>query len=219
MYDPITGAWIANANEKFEEHFETTYYLKYNIEKALYSLDKILMKKIDYSEFTNRCAYYHFYIDSLFNAVGHIRRRFYNENICQDRIERNRSEYNYCAISTDGSKICNYPVIGNDKVRNFVEHIDEKDEVLIDKGLYNGTFNVIYNGMNLKTKKELQNDERKQNNLLNLITKEYKVLNIDTKTKEVHEYRINLMDLKKELENLKGHNDSIWGYMTEKFWK
>ena len=210
MYDPITGAWIANANEKFEEHFETTYYLKYNIEKALYSLDKILMKKIDYSEFTNRCAYYHFYIDSLFNAVCHIRRRFCSKKINKDRIERNREEYNYCVNNSSGGATCNFPIIGNEKIRNFIEHVDERDEELIDREIYNGTFNVIYNGMNLKIKKDLLSNQKKQNNLLNMITKEYHVLNIDNKTKEVYECKINLIDLKKELEELKKYNDDIW---------
>ena len=56
MYNPNTGVWIENAKDDFTEHFETTYYLKYNIEKAIYSLEKIMKAKIDFSEFSNRCV-------------------------------------------------------------------------------------------------------------------------------------------------------------------
>lgn len=42
MYDPKTEAWVQSATDNFNEHFEITYYLKYNIEKALYSLNKIM---------------------------------------------------------------------------------------------------------------------------------------------------------------------------------
>ena len=90
MYDPKLGTWTKNAEYDFIEHFETTYYLKYNIEKALYSLGKIMKSKIDYSEFSNRCVYYHFYIDNVLNAIDHIRRRFFNNNASSDRIERNK---------------------------------------------------------------------------------------------------------------------------------
>lgn len=42
MYAPKTGAWVQSATDNFNEHFETIYYLKYNIKKALYSLNKIM---------------------------------------------------------------------------------------------------------------------------------------------------------------------------------
>ena len=45
MYNPNAGVWIENEKEDFKEHFETTYYLKYNIEKAIYSLEKIMKSK------------------------------------------------------------------------------------------------------------------------------------------------------------------------------
>ena len=93
MYNYELGTWTEYDTDDFKEHFETTYYLKYNIEKAIYSLDKIMESRIDYSEFSNRCTYYHFYIDNLFNSIGHIRRRFYDTAIKAERIERKRKEY------------------------------------------------------------------------------------------------------------------------------
>lgn len=217
MYDPQTGAWTDNANDDFTEHFETTYYLKYNIEKALYSIEMLLKTKINYSDFSNRCVYYHFHIDNILNAIGHIRRRFFNNKINKERIERNKKEYNYVFIDSNGKKKYKYPIIGNNEIRNFIEHIDEKDEELIKRKIYNGSFNVIYKGMNIRMKKELLDDKRKQNNLLNLITKEYKILTIDSKNDQIKEHTINLIELKKELEEIKKINDKIWFYMTDKF--
>lgn len=153
MYNPKTKEWTMSTNEDWREHFETTYYLKYNIEKALYSLDKILISKIDYSVFSNRCTYYHFYIDNLVSAIGHIGKRFtYNmrDSIDDNRVDRNKFEYNY---ETNG--VCNYPNLINKKIRDFMEHIDEKDEYLIKVRMYYGAFNVIYKGMNQQIKKRI----------------------------------------------------------------
>ena len=83
-------------------------------------------------------------------------------------------------------------------------------------GIYYESFNVIYKGMNNKIKKDLLNNERKQNNLLNLISKEYKILTIDQKTNSIKEYKLNLVELKKELEELKKINETIWRFLTEK---
>lgn len=217
MYDPKLGTWTECASDDFTEHFETTYYLKYNIEKALYSLNKILQSKIDYSEFSNRCVYYHFYIDNVLNSIGHIRRRFFNNEANSDRIKRNRKEYDYSSIDNNGKLICNYPIIGNNEIRNFIEHIDEKDERLMNMGLYNGSFNVIYKGMNQKVKSDLLSSEKKQNNLLNLITKEYKIMTINNKTNYLEEHKIDLIKLKNELEKLKKINNTIWLYLTNVF--
>lgn len=215
MYDPKLGIWTENAKDDFTEHFETTYYLKYNIEKALYSLDKIMKSKIDYSEFSNRCVYYHFYIDNVLNSIGHIRRRFFNNNANSNRLERNKKEYDYNSIDNNGNLICNYPIIGNNEIRNFIEHIDEKDELLMKMGLYNGSFNVIYKGMNQQIKKDLLNSEKKQNNLLNLLSKEYKILTVDNKSNVVKECKLDLIGLNDELEKLKEINDTIWSFLTD----
>lgn len=216
MYNYELGTWTQDGTDDFKEHFETTYYLKYNIEKAMYSLDKIMKSKINYSEFSNRCTYYHFYIDNLLNSIGHIRRRFYNTAIKAERIERNKKEYGYNLTDNDGNKVCNYPIIANNEIRNFIEHIDEKDEKLMELGIYYGSFNVIYKGMNNKIKTDLLNNKRKQNNLLNLISKEYKILTIDQETNSIKEYKLHLVELKKELEKLKNTNETIWKFLTER---
>lgn len=213
MYNPNTGEWSEDGKEDFKEHFETTYYLKYNIEKAIYSLEKIMKSKIDFSEFSNRCVYYHFYVDNLLNAMVHIKRRFFNKNANQERIERNKKEYNYILIDKQGKEICNYPSIGDNNIRNVIEHIDERDEELMGIGMYYGSFNVIYKGMNRHLKIDLLNNKKQQNNLLNLLTREYKILKIEKGI--VKEYKLNLVELKKELKKLKKINDRIWSYLTD----
>ena len=179
MYNTKLNIWEENGKNNCLEHFETTYYLKYNIERALYSLEKILKSEIDCDGFSNRCVYYHFYIDNLLNSVGHIRRRFFNNNVTLAKIERNRKEYDYNSIDEYGVMTCKYPIINGNEIRNFVEHIDEKDEILMNMGLYNGCFNVIYEGMDEQLKKALLSNERRQNNLLNLLTKEYSILTVN----------------------------------------
>lgn len=217
MYNPITKTWTQFADEDWREHFETTYYLKYNIEKALYSLEKILLSKINYSDFSNRCTYYHFYIDNLMNAIGHIGKRFnYNvrESIDNKRIDRNKFEYNY-----ELKGICNYPNLSNKKIRDFIEHIDEKDEELMKSGKYHGTFNVIYKGMNQEVKKHLLDNKKKQNNMLNLIDKTYTIYYIKETTPsgiiKSKELSIKLIELKKELEIIKNINNKIWDFLND----
>ncbi len=153
-----------------------------------------MKSKIDYSEFSNRCVYYHFYINNVLNSIGHIRRRFFNNNANSDRIERNKKEYDYSSIDNNENLICNYPIIGNNEIRNFIEHIDEKDERLMKMKLYNGSFNVIYKGMNQKIKEDLLNSERGPNNLLNLLSKEYKILTVDSKSNVVKECKLDLIE-------------------------
>ena len=215
MYDPKTGIWFSISKEDWREHFEVTYYIKYNVNKALFSLDKILAKKVDYSGFASRSEYYHFYTDSLLSAITHINRRFNNNKANDETIKRNRKEYDYIDNNTNK---CNYQSLGSRTIRNFIEHIDENDEKLINLGIYNGTFNVIYNGMNLKVKKDLLSDKNKQNNLLNLIKKEYKIMRIkeggETLLENIKEYTINLLKVKEDILKMKNINDKIFCYLA-----
>ena len=48
MYDPKTGIWIDTNERKYE--FETAYYLKYNLEKAKFAIEKIYSKDINFQE-------------------------------------------------------------------------------------------------------------------------------------------------------------------------
>lgn len=86
----------------------------------------------------------------------------------------------------------------------------------MELGLYYGGFNVIYKGMNNKIKADLLNNKRKQNNLLNLISKEYKILTIDQKTNSIKECKLNLVELKEELDEIKKINETICRFLREK---
>lgn len=221
MYDYETGAFIGTVNDDWTEHFETTYYIRYNLEKALYSLNKIFDEHPNFKDFSNSPTYYHFYIDSLVEAVGKIYKRFHFNNrssIDNERVKRNISEYNY-GILNDKNNFTeiNYKNL-NINVRNFVEHIDEKDEFLMKDNLFYGTFNVIFEEMDSKIKNDLLNEEKKQNNLLNLIDKTYRVYSqYDTNASGKRKYKfyqINLVELKNELLKMKAINDKIHSYLS-----
>ena len=224
MYDYETGAFTNNVKDNWKEHFETTYYIKYNIEKALFALNKILEKKPNLNEFSNRCTYYHFYIDSLIDAMGSIWNRFSFNNrsgIDDKRVNRNIKEYNFGKLDSNNQFInVNYKSF-NKKIRNFVQHIDEKDEILMKNNLYFGTFNVIYKGMNPSIKKDLLNPLKKQNNILNLIDKTYIVYSPEQKDGKVKyiELKINLNDLNIDLLNLKKTNDTIFSYLNDSIFR
>ena len=188
----------------------------------MYSLRKILQSEIDHSEFSNKCVYYHFYIDSLLNAIVHIRRRFddtrynikKNEKLYR-HINRNKEMYRY--INEGKKEEWNYPTIHNSStIRNFVEHINEKNAKLIEADTYYGCFNVVYEGMDLNTKEELRSNEKKQNNLLYLINKEYRILTVKDEKKKVEEYKLDLLELEKELKEMKAINDQIWEKLNTK---
>ena len=80
---------------------------------------------------------------------------------------------------------------------------------------YNGSFNVIYKGMNQKLKRDLLSNERMQNNLLNILSNEYRILTVDNRGNVVKECKLDLIELKKELEKLKEINDTIWSFLTD----
>ena len=154
------------------------------------------------------------------DAIGQIRNRFSFNDIDHERIKRNIEEYNFGIINSKKEYIkVNYKQI-NKKTRNFVMHVDKKDECLIKDKIYYGTFNVIYKGMNLNTKKDLLNPLKKQNNLLNLINKTYTVYSHYDKTNsgknKYRDYEINLLELKKDLLKLKETNDKIYRHLNDK---
>lgn len=112
----------------------------------------------------------------------------------------NIKEYDY----TDD----NYPLLNDKDFRNFIEHIDEKDSVLIEDGNYYGTFNLIYPNMDENLKKELLNSKQKQNNLLNLETMDYRIVFIENES--LQEKTINLIELKNELIGINRISEIIW---------
>lgn len=144
------------------------------------------------------------YIEKLEEIIDN----FVNKNteLDLDGLEQIKVVDNIKNVNSDGrfeNDVIILPIIGNNEIRNFIEHIDEKDEMLMKMGLYNGSFNVIDNGMNQQTKKDLLNSEKKQNNLLNLLSMEYKILTVNNKNNVVKECTLDLIELNNELKRLK----------------
>lgn len=203
MYDPKTKIWMDIGQKAYE--FETAYYLKYNLEKANYAIDKIYSKNVDFTQYSNKCVYYHIYTDLLMGAMGQIRNRFCAGN--NEKEEYKEIRKNNC-ISYDFNKN-NYPILSEKEFRNFVTHIDERnmDFIIQNKGV--GGFNVIFDDTTESEKKAFLN-LKSQNNTLDLVNKIYYIYsNKKKKTMELH-----LELLKDELKRLEEINSSIWSYFN-----
>lgn len=214
MYDFKTGSYTYTTEKFKKENLyqkESSYYLKYNSDKALYAIEKLL--KEYKGNIQEKCLYYHIYLDLLFQSVGMIINRFKPHKKTGNIFEQAK---NNC-IEYEFNKE-NYPLLSNKSFRNFIEHIDERDEVLIDKGMFFGTFNVIYKGMDNEIREGLLNPKQQQNNLLNLEEMTYSILDIERTTGENIERKdINIIELKKELEKINDISKKIWWYLTERF--
>ena len=73
--------------------------------------------------------------------------------------------------------------------------------------------------MSQKTKRELLNAEKPQNNLLNLCDKIYTINYVDNKTGKKEMIIIDLKELYKDIESINIISNKIWNYITEPFWK
>ena len=212
MYDSKTGIYMHTINTFKNEGLyknESAYYLKYNSAKGIYAIEKLF--EIFEGNTQEKCFYYHMYLDLLFQSVGMIINRFKPHKRSGNLFEQaksNRIEYDYNKN--------NYPLLNNKSFRNFIEHIDERDEKLIDNNMYNGTFNLIYPNMDIKTKKELLNSVKPHNNLLNLEDMTYTILDSDNKdVPNIEKKIININELKEELIKINKISTTIWDYLHE----
>lgn len=214
MYDIKTGVYSqcvdSFKNESLHKK-ETTYYLKYNSDKGLYAIER-LYENYE-GTLQEMCTYYHMHLDMLFQAVGMIINRF-NPQKKKGNIllqsENNCIEYDF---NTE-----NYPLLSDKSFRNFIEHIDERDEILIEKKAYYGTFNLIYPHMDNKLKEELLNENKQQNNLLNLENMTYTILDIEKNdTKDIVKKVIDISRLKEEILKINNISKTIWGYISLPF--
>lgn len=204
MYDEKTGVWI-EYGDKICYDFETTYYLKYNIEKAKIALNKLFKEESEVSQYSNRCVYYHIYIDLLMQAMGQIANRFLHlnkENEEEQKIRnKNQEEYQF------NNK--NYPLLSNKKIRNFVEHIDEKNLIFIRNNGGVGGFNVIFEETTEEDEKGFLNTKT-QNNTLDLKNHRYCIYD----NREQKTISLDLNKLCLELKSLSETNEKIWKYIT-----
>lgn len=199
MYNSKDGSWIEIAGERPYE-FEATYYLKYNIEKALIALKNIFKTDIDFSEYSNYCVYYHIQIDSLMQACGQIHDRFLGNDEARKEIN---------CINYDFNKEI-YPLLSSKVCRNFIEHINQRNYNLINEYGKVGGFNTINKDTKIiKEKLTLL----PHNNCLDL--ENYLYYYYDNTQKQ--NGFVDLKALKVELEKLSERNKKIFRYITELF--
>ena len=214
MYDPKTGAYSVTVEEFPNEHLhkrETTYYLNYNSQKGLYAIEKL---SEDYEGTPQeKCFNYHIYLDLLFESVGMIINRFKPQKKSGNILMQSQ---NNCIEYEFDSK--NYPLLNDKSFRNFIEHIDERDEILIENKVYYGTFNLIYFNMDGKIKDGLLDTKKQQNNLLNLEDMTYTILDVEKYNgSNIVKKVININELKNELMRINNVSKIIWNYLNTDF--
>lgn len=219
MYDHNTGVYYYTADSfphASEYRFDNAYYIRYNSKKALFALTRLKEMRESFPQ-DEGVFLSHLYLDLLFEAVGLIVNRFidkasdsFKDNESRTKqIDLNRKEYGF-------SREC-YPLLSNSDIRNHLEHIDVKDQILIEKGQYRGTYNVIYPNMDAKVEMALTDFSKPQNNLLDLKKMTFSVLtsnrvkNIENAS--ITELSIDLLKLEKELTEINNISNRIWDYM------
>lgn len=211
MYDPNSGAYYFLANERFANEgkyrFESTYYIRYNAKKALYAFEMLQKQATAASPDIFLC---HIYLDLLLDASGMLRRWFNDSDrrLSDERKQQtqiNRTEYEYDENA--------YPALSSiHKVRNFAEHINEKDDQLIGDSLYNGTFNVIYEDMDPTIRAGLNDSSKPQNNVLDLESMVY--IALIRENGNAVEKRVNLRSLEDEIRRIHERAELIWTHLT-----
>ena len=215
MYNYEDGSYsfgVENFTNEGLYQFESAYYIKYNSKKALYALSKI-SNGDDIKNVEEKCFYYHLYLDLLFQAVGMIINRFKVGNKIGNRacqVQNNCQQYNFNETE--------YPLLSDKSFRNFIEHIDERDEFLIDNNIYYGTFNLIYPQMDSKIKEGLLDLNKEQNNLLNIENMTYTILDynrLKDKKTQINRKTIDLKKLELEIKKMNKISSSIWEYLID----
>ena len=131
MFDPKTGIYYYSIPEFENEssyHFEHTYYIQFNSKKALYLIDQLYLLDMCSKD---AIFHSHVFIDAIFQSAGLILNRFRCDKATgnnKKQIDKNRKEYEFDEIE--------YPLLSDRDFRNFIEHIEEKDQKLIDNNVF-----------------------------------------------------------------------------------
>ena len=211
MYDPKTGAYFYTTPQFDNEgkyRFEHTYYLKYNSKKALYLIDQLFSLNM---RGENDIFLAHVFIDSVFQSAGLIYSRFRLDKATgnhKKQNENNIKEYEFDERS--------YPLLSDKDFRNFIEHIEENDQQLIDNGQFFGTFNVVYPDLDSELKEKLLTSH--QNNMLDLEKKTYSILLVKGEDHHLEPKTISLDELRQEFQKIYDRSSIIWDYMQDSVW-
>lgn len=174
----IANGVYAECDDKSYE-IETTYYLNFQIESALFSINK-MVSKTDDPFWKNKCQYYHYFSDHLLYSIGQITDRFVvtdkDRGLKLERKEMNCKNYQFL----EGD----YPLLSDKRARNMIEHIDEYNQKIISVKKGVGGFNLI--------------DDTVDSNLIEILRKR----------RDVHPYTLDLLE-KKLLIRRKNENIDI----------
>ena len=130
------GAYVESDDKAYE--VESAYYLDFQITSALVSISRLSSYKEE-QEWENKCQYYHYYCDHLLYSMGQITNRFLNKYQDNNNI-RQRKQYNRNNFQFTEEE---FPILSDSRARNMIEHIDEYNQVIIDKNAVVGGFNTI----------------------------------------------------------------------------
>lgn len=178
--DPDDPNWFGKASG-----FEAAYYLDFQIASALNCLQRFQNSNIG-NEWRNKYEYYHFYSDHLLFSMGQIATRFLESNKDSPKI-KTRKKINcqkFCFSKSD------YPILSEKRVRNVIEHIDERNQKIILEKKAVGGFCLIDDETDFKLANTILNQKETQPYILDLVNNEILV-------------RCNTEDLVVDLEALK----------------
>ncbi len=199
--DGVTFVFVDSFENESSYYFDSTYYIHYNVQKALYALSQLegfaQISKPD-------CTLCHVYADLLFEACGSLRNRFRLRKGMSaswaQQVKNNRSVYGFDSKS--------FPWLLSSEFRNFIEHVDERADLLISNESYFGAFTIVYREMDEEIRKGICSDKKLQNCVLNLEDMTYRIL-----VREKDTFRpktIPLLKLKNELVLLRITADKEW---------
>ena len=201
MLDHKTGIWYEEINEPYALHFDNWYYVNYYIEKALVAISDVLAKdKYEVQKYTKPAVYYHIKVEQLLLGVAQIDDRFYAKNENREDLVYNRTVYNYTKQR--------FPTLTKKEFRNFVVHIFDPNKTHIKAFKQVGGFNFF----DSDTETELAGEYihgKYQNIALDLVNN---LIWIKEKSNDYIPKKISIVDLQKELEDLKTTNDTIGSY-------
>lgn len=204
MYDKETGMYF-ETTEDWAYELESTYYINFHTDSALYALRHIL----DYANekviiFDSACEYYHFYCDHLIFSIGQISNRFKITGREYESI-RKQKELNIRNFDFNAK---DYPELSKKQIRNTIEHIDEYDNKIILESSCVGGFNVIDDSSNEKLKQDLKGNRKNHPYTLNLVEKKLWV------TRNDDELTLDLIRLRQELNRVHDKAQNLWHFIT-----
>ena len=139
MPQVVPGVYLPPDNVEKAHEAESSYYMDFYIQSALFSMEKLMSSKPEITGDMNKVQYYHYYTDHLLFALGQISNRFVlkknEKELYKKRKEQNRMNFDFSDEK--------YPLLSSKRARNVLEHIDERDmDTILEDGSVGG-FNLI----------------------------------------------------------------------------